>query len=113
MPAVLPAALTRVAATPALPVWAARYADALKTHAGAVAGVKLNCPDYFSFVLRGQILKKQGCHPELRRRVERRGPTHHASTELSMTPLFRFTAAGGRVIMVTRLEPSDCGRKKL
>ena len=38
---VLPVVLTRAAAIPALPVLEARYADALKTHAGAVAGVKL------------------------------------------------------------------------
>jgi len=47
VPAVLPAVLTRVDATPALPVWAARYADALKTHAGAVAEVKLNYSSNF------------------------------------------------------------------
>jgi len=48
VPAAQPAALTRVAAIPALPVPAAKYAVVPKTHAGAAAGVKLRFPDYFS-----------------------------------------------------------------
>jgi len=38
-----------VAALQASPALAAKYADALKTHAGAVAGGKLSFADYFSF----------------------------------------------------------------
>jgi len=42
VPAVLPAVLTRVTATPVLPALEVRYADVLKIHAGAVAADKLN-----------------------------------------------------------------------